>query len=404
MDRGTRALRPRYDSRALKVVEDPYPVYASLRQAGGLARGGPGQWVVSRHEDVATLLADRRLSCEYPSEYRTFALGSGPAHSFYERIVLYRDGSAHARLREQLRYALKSSLVDVLNRRLPHFVDELIQPALEGSRFDIVKDFAIPLSFRVMCELIGFPKYEAHEIRHRSFDLSKAFGTLISDDDRIAVNDAVVWLREFTGNLLEQRRHSPREDGLSRIVRAESNLGLPREHSVDNVAFLLFAGFETTANLLGSAIAALLEHPDVFRQLRTNPALAATAAEECLRYDPPIQGVARVVRHRLTIRDNAIREGRVLVLLLGSANRDEAHFVRPDKFDLIRSPNPHLSFGGGAHYCLGAPLARMEITAVLSRLLACTSNIASAGTALRQMNTRLRGYAALPVEMRPAGR
>jgi cytochrome P450 len=402
MDAQTSILVPRYNPLAPKVVEDPYPEYARLRKAGPLCRGGPGQWAVTRYDDVARLLADRSLSSEYPPIYRTFSFGSGSTNSFYERILLYRDQPAHGRLRALLRQTLTPSLLDSLNAQLPSVVDELLQPALDHRSFDVVSDFAIPLSLHVICELIGFPHSEAQEVRIRSLDLAKAFGTRISDSDRNAADSAVDWLRDYAGGLLEKRNRQPQPDLLSQIARAEVGSELSREDIVDNVAFLLFAGFETTGNLVANGIRALLGDPGEFTRLRKRPDLLPSAADELLRYDPPIQGVARAVRQPLAIGGRIIKPGRVLVLLLGSANRDETRFADPDRIDIARNPNPHLSFGGGIHHCLGASLARIELIAALSRLLLRTSSIALDGPTVRRLDTRFRCYASIPVAVRRA--
>lgn len=402
MGRTSQGLPPRYDPLDPEILENPYPVYARLREAGPVCRCGPGQWAVTRHVDVAKLLVDDRLSSEYPAAYRAFSVGSGSTSSFYERIVLYRDPPDHGHLRALLRRCLAPERLSPLIHRLPQWVDELLRPALDGARYDVLNELAIPLSLRVMCGLIGFPSSEAHEIHARALDLSRAFGTRISDEDRAEADGAVDWFRDFVGGLLEERRKKPRDDVLSQMARAETRSFGTREDLVDNVAFLLFAGFETTGNLIGNGIAALAVHPGEFQRLRERPELAEPATEELLRYDPPIQGVARVAREPVGIEPRRIRAGRVLVLLLGSANRDASVFREPDRLDLGRSPNPHVSFGAGLHHCLGAWLARKEVHATLSRLSARVVSLELIETPVRRMETRFRCFASLPVALRPA--
>jgi len=395
-------LAPRYDPLAADILADPYPVYARLRRSGPLCRGGPGQWVATHYSDVAALLASPALGSEYPAPYHAFSLGSGSASLFYQRIVLYRDPPAHGPLRALLRQAMKPALIGTLGSRLPAIIDGLLQPALDGARFDLLDHLAISLSFRVLSELIGFPDTDLQEVRRRAMDLSKAFGTRIAAVDRSAVDAAVDWLRDYVGTLLDERRRAPRDDVLSQIARTEDVGGLTREDKIDNVAFLLFAGFETTGNLMGNGLAALLDSPQEWSRLRARRELVASAAEELLRYDPPIQGVARAVRETIAVGGRLIRQGRVLILLIGSANHDESRFPDPQRLDIARNPNPHLSFGGGIHHCLGASLARLELTAMLSRLLETTSSIVPSGPAVRRTDTRFRCYGSLPVSVRAA--
>lgn len=397
-----RKLAPRYDPLAAEILDDPYPVYARLRHSGPLCRGGPGQWVATRYSDVASLLASAALGSEYPPAYRAFSLGTGSASSFYQRIILYRDPPVHGVLHALLRQAMKPSLLAALARRIPHMIDELLEPALDGARFDLLDQLAISLSFRVLSELIGFPHADLPQIRRWAMDLSKAFGTRISDADRVRADAAVDGLRAYVGELLDRRSRAPQDDVLSQMARTEDARRFSPEDKIDNLAFLLFAGFETTGNLIGNGLGALLANPEEWSRLRDRPELVLSAAEELLRYDPPIQGVARAVREPIAIGGRLIREGRVLILLIGSANRDEDRFAQPQRLDIARNPNRHLTFGGGIHHCIGAPLARMELTAVLSRLLEKTSSIMPAGPPVRRNDTRFRCYGSVPVSIRPA--
>lgn len=394
------SLAPRYDPLAPEILADPYPVYARLRATGALCRGGPGQWVVTHYDDVARLLGDRRLGSEYPLAYRTFALGSGAANSFYERIVLYRDPPVHGRLRGLLRQALHPNLLETLRLRLPELVHAHLARALDGTPVDLVETCAVPLSLGVMCTLIGFPHSDGQEIQKHALDLAKAFGTRISAEDREAAARAVTWLRAYVTELFAERRRAPREDVLTHLAREQEHDDLTHDERVDNVAFLLFAGFETTASLVGNAVAALLAFPGECARLLAGPDILASAVEELLRYDAPIQGVARAVREPIEVGARSIRAGRVLVLLIGSANRDGARFPEPDRLDLTRAANAHVSFGGGRHHCLGAALARLELGAVLSWLTRHTTDLQAAAPARRRYDTRLRCHESLPITLR----
>jgi len=396
-------LLPKYDALDPAVMADPYPTYAKLRQAGPICRGGAGQWVVTRHAEVAALLHDPRLAHEFPEEFRLFSMGEGPAQSFFCRIILNRDPPEHTRLRSLMSAAFSPSLVRKLGDHIGTMVDELLTPLLDRDGFDAVQDIAFPLPVMVVCELIGVPSSDRNQVRPYATDLSKAFGTQIPENDRGAVNAAIVWLREYIGALLEERRRSPRDDLLSSMLNAtEQSNRLSYEEIVDNAVFLFFAGFETTMNLIGTGCAALLDYPDQLSRLRQNSSLIPTAVEEFLRYDAPIQSAGRLLLDPIEIGGRTIKKGRVLVLLLGSANHDERCFHAPQQLDVGREPNPHVSFGGGFHYCLGATLARLEVSVLLRRLLDTFSLLEPSSKAIRRISSGFRSYASVPVRTKPA--
>jgi cytochrome P450 len=394
-------LPVRFDSRDPRVLVDPYPVYRELRDSGPLSRGGAGQWVVSRYDDVARLIRDRRLSHEYPPEYHEFSIGTGPANSFFQRIMLDLDAPQHTRLRTLMAEAFSPRLVRRLDRYVAEQVDRLLAGAAERGRFDVVKELAFPLPVMVVCELIGIPAVDRDLVRPHAIELAKAFALYVAPDERDGAHEAVRWLREYLGDLVEQRRRAPGDDLLSNLLaaqRAEPDLSL--DDIIDNVVFLFFAGFETTSNLISTSYAALLEHPDELTRLRADRNLLPGAVEEFLRYDAPIQATARMVREPLDIGDRVIKPGRVVVLLLGSANHDERRFTDPERLDVRRHPNPHVSFGGGPHHCLGAALARVEGQAAVSWLLDHCAMLEPGGEIVRRTSVTFRSYSQVPIVIR----
>jgi cytochrome P450 len=391
----------KFDSRDPAVLVDPYPVYTALRDSGRLSRGGAGQWVVSHYDDVVRLIRDRRLSHEYPPEYHEFSMGDGPALSFFQRIMLDRDAPQHTRLRKLIGGAFSPRLVQHLHGYVREQVDVLLAGTLERGRFDVVGELAFPLPVMVVCELIGIPAVDRAAVRPRAVDLAKAFALFVPPDERGSAHAAVAWLREYIGDLIEECRRTPGDDLLSNVLAAQrSDPQLSLDDVIDNVVFLFFAGFETTSNLIATSYAALLEHPAQLARLRADRSLVPSAVEEFLRYDAPIQATARLVREPLTIGDRVIKPGRVVVLLLGSANHDERKFHDPDGLDVGRSPNPHVSFGGGPHHCLGAALARVEGAATVSWLLDRASTFEPAGEIVRRPSATFRSYSRLPVSVR----
>jgi cytochrome P450 len=364
---------------------------------------GPASWGVTRYADVAQLTRDPRLGSEFPAGYHQMSSGDGAASGFFARIVLYRDPPDHTRLRRLLGKAFSPSLVRQMRPAIVAMVDRLLEPAAANGRLDAVTDLAFPLPVLVVCALMGIPPADHELIRPYALDLSKAFAAIVPEEDRAAADRAVGWLRGYLSDVLDSRRPDPDGDLLCRMLAAEED-GSRLGHSeiVDNAVFSFFAGFETTTNLISTGCAALLDHPDQLAALRADPGLIPSAIEEFLRFDSPIQGIARMVREDVRIGDRTIRAGRVLVLLLGSANRDGERFAEPDRLDLARNPNPHVAFGGGGHLCLGAFLARTEAQVAFECLLSRFRELAPAGPAVRQTGGTLRAYASVPVAVKTA--
>ncbi|HWF72616.1 MAG TPA: cytochrome P450 [Solirubrobacteraceae bacterium] len=394
------ALPPRFDALDPAVAENPYPRYAELRRAGALARGGPGTWLVTRHAEVAALLGDRRLGNELPPIYHRASLGDGPASSFFARILFYRDAPEHTRLRRLMAAGFTPRLVGRLRERIRERVDELLDAAAGSGAFDTIPGLADPLAFEVICLLLGIPAADRDEVRPRAADLAQGFTFGRTAQERAATDRATAWLRSYVGGLIEERRRTPGEDLLSRILGSGLTGGeaFAAEDIVDNCVFLFWAGYETVLSVIGTGISALLAFPGEFARLRAEPALIPTAIEEFLRYDAPIQGTARLVREPVTVEGRRIRPGRMLVLVLGSANHDERVFAAPERLDVARDPNPHLSFGGGPHRCLGNVLARIEAAVVFERLAARFPTLEPAGPQERRTTmTWMRFPTSVPV-------
>lgn len=397
------ALLPRFDPLDPVVLEDPYPTYARLRRAGPLCRGGPGQWFVTHHAEVARLLRDRRLGHEFPPAYHRFSAGDGPATSFFRRIMLDRDPPYHTRVRRLMAKAFGPALVRRLRDHVVDIVDELLTPALDRGRFDAVEDFGFRLPMAVVSELMGIPRGDREEVRPRAVELGRAFITSVPNEDRGPADEAVIWLRDYIGALVDARGQSPGDDLLSRMLTAEEDgERLTREEIVDNAVFVFFAGFETTMDLIGNGTVALMNHPDQLARFRANLSLAPTAVEEFLRYDAPVQGIARLALAPIEVGTRTIRTGRVVILLIGSANHDERQYTDPEALDIGRDPNPHFSFGGGIHHCLGAAIARVEAAAAFTRLLQRSAVLEPAGDPVRTPRTTYRTYANVPLIIKPA--
>jgi cytochrome P450 len=401
-----RSLPARFDHLDPAVLEDPYPRYAELRQRGALARGGPGTWLLTRHREVAALLRDRRLGNALPAIYHIASLGQGPASDFFRRIIFHQDPPVHMRLRRLMAVSFTPRVVEALRLDIRAQVDRTLDRALDVGCFDVIEHLADPLAFDVICMLLGIPPADRDRVRPHASRLARGFSMGMTGEQRGAIDDSVSWLQGYVEDLLIERAKRSRDDLLSEMAAAEhGEEGLPHEEIVDNCVFLFWAGFETVLSLVGTGCAALLRFPEEFARLRADPSLVTNAVEEFLRFDAPIQGTSRLVREQVEVEGRRLRPGRVLVLLLASANHDERVFADPGRLDVGRQPNPHLSFGGGPHHCLGNVLARLEATIVFEQLTRRVSVLEPAGEIERRSATPwMRFHRRIPVAVTPARR
>ena len=384
---------PAIDVAALNDLPDPYPRYAELRRAGRLLKGGPAQWIVTRHADVAALLRDRRLAHHMPREYLTFQLGDGAIADFQERSLLNRDGPDHTRLRILMGRAFSAPLVRQMRDHIADLLEPLLEPLLSGEPFDIVEGLAHALPSQVICELLGIEGVDRDAVRRRVEDLVSR--------DRARGDAAIEWARDYLGEVLAERRPDPDGDLLERMLAAEDgDDALGRDEIVDNAVLLFFAGFETTKYLISAGVEALLDFPDQLHRLLDDPALAPTAVEEFLRFDSPVRNVAVVTTAPIEVCGRPLPPIRVLHLQLACANRDEDAFAAPDRLDIGRHPNPHVAFGGGVHHCLGAMLARVEGDVVFRTLGRRLEGLERAGETERARTGGLGSYLRLPVVAR----
>ena len=394
-------IAPKFDPLDPGFLEDPYPTYERLRAAGPLVRGGPGQWVVARHAEVSALLRERRLSHDFPDLYQQLALGEGPAFAFIKRTVLNREGSTHALLRRMLRRTLGAAPAETLRLRIGELADRLLAPALEAGRIDAVADLALPLPVAVACELIGVPAGDRAQVQAWATELAKAFTVVLPEPERPAVDRAADELHEYMARLLAAPTRPPQLEALAAAAR-DGVTQVGGDDIVDNVIFLFLAGFTTTVHLVSTGCAALLRHPDQLARLRRDRSLVPCAVEEFLRYDAPIQIAARFVTEAFPFAGRTLRPGRVVHLLLGAANHDERRFAGPGRLDVGRTPNPHVSFGGGVHLCLGGSLGRLEAAVVVERLLDRCVVFEPAGAFVRRPVQVFRAYASIPARVRAA--
>ncbi|MFF2959201.1 cytochrome P450 [Streptomyces sp. NPDC057963] len=385
-------------------VADPFPLYRQLREDGPVRRailaGGIEAWVVTRYEDGLSALSHPQLSSDARDASDPRLLERLPATDRGSMLhtMLRTNPPDHTRLRRLVSQAFTAHHVAGLEPRIQEIADRLLDEIVPAGRADLVESFALPLPVTVISELLGVAVTDRHDFQRWADDLILQGAEL---PDRARLDRAWQQMSAYLAGLLETKRAHPGDDLLSALIVARDEERRLDEDELISMAFLLLvAGYITTVNLIGSGIAALLAHPGQLRKLRDDPALLPGAIEEFLRYDGPVNpGIARFAREDVTIAGVDIPRGATVLVASAIADRDPEYFPDPDRLDITRRDNAHLAFGHGIHYCLGAPLARLEgriaIATVLRRLRRLA--LAVPPEELRWRPGGLRGPEHLPV-------
>ncbi|MGW4247780.1 cytochrome P450 [Nocardia sp. NPDC004722] len=364
----TRVQQAVVESIAPHLRHNPYDSYRILRAAGPFVPGPHDTQLVTRHAEAAAILTDARWShAEEPD------LLHGDSDVELPGSFLWMEPPDHTRLRGLVGKAFTARTVSALQERATGLVDELLTAILAEREVDLLEALAYPVPLTLICEMLGVPA-EAHaQVRAMSAGIARGLDpdVLLSPAELAARTAAVHEFTEFFGDLVEQRRRAPRADVITALVQAEeAGVRLTHTELIGTLLILVVAGHETSVNLIGNGVLALIREPGEFQRLRADPDLAGVAVDEVLRYDAPVHLTTRTARAEITVGERTFAPGDAVIVLLGSANRDPAAFPDADRFDLSRylpgrHTERHLSFGLGLHYCLGAPLARMEMRTVL---------------------------------------
>lgn len=360
---------------------DPYPVYEQLRERSPIFHSAAlGMTLFARYDDIRRLLIDGRLGrtldhVSAPGDVaRRRRAGHWerlPNYSRYVRVnLLETEGRDHARLRQLVSAALDPRRIRGLRARIQLLVDELLNAVTPTGRMNFIEELAVPLPVHMISELLGWPAGERHRLRPWSAQIVRLYEKDHSVEDEARAEAATTEFATMLRELAEARRADPRDDLISALVSvSDGGERLTRDEPIATCMLLLNAGHEATVNAAGNGLLALLRHPQQMARLRADPSLLPTAIEEMLRYDAPLQLFHRFVLEDLEFGGIRFRKGDVVGLLYGSGNRDPRAFDRADEFDVGRQPNRHLGFGAGKHFCLGAPLARLELEVLFTTLL-----------------------------------
>jgi cytochrome P450 len=360
-------------------LEDPYPVLNRVRERARVFHDeGLGRWFVTRHEDVRACLRDKRLGRNFRHVMAPEEIGApelDPRWSAFwatERwSLLWLEPPEHTRLRKLVAAAFTPRSVEALREPAHELARELLEPLAESGRMELLYDYAQPYSIAVICRMLGVPLDRHRDLLDWSHRMVKMYEFDVPEEKAVAANQAAAEFQEYMRDLIAERRAQPRDDMVSALVEARvDGERLTDDEIVSTVIVLLNAGHEASVNTLGNGMLAFARHPEQWRRVVDREVGPATAGEEMIRYDPPLQLFERwVLTDHFAIGDQPLARGEKIAMLFGSANRDPRVFDRPDEFDAGReNAVQHIGFGGGIHVCIGAPLARVELEASIDAL------------------------------------
>lgn len=395
-----------------ELNQNPYPLYARLLREAPVHFSEPwGGWVVVRYADVNAGLRDTRLSAA-----RTGVFSQGIPEEVRQKLVplgrnfaswaLFHDAPSHTRLRSLINKAFTARMAESLRPRIRALVEELLDAAGGKERMEVIGELANPLPVIVIGEMLGLAREDRHRLKQWSGKLADLIGTGRPTLEQVeGALDAILELEDYFRTLIARRRTQPGNDLLSALVHAEEQGNLLSEQELlSTCTMLLFAGHETTTNLIGNGLVALLRHPEQWELLRGAPERLPEAVEELLRYDPPVQFTNRVAAVDLELAGHAIRKGDRVMLMMAAANRDPSQFAEPDRLDVRREELRHVSLGMGPHYCVGAALGRLEAQETFAALMRRFPRMQlEPGASLKWLdNLGFRGLQSLPVLLGPA--
>jgi cytochrome P450 len=390
-----------------EVIANPYPVFARLRELGRMHAAG-GVLFATGYADCATVTRETALFRAQSPQWcdrATPGWRERPSKVATFETMLFRDPPDHTRLRRLVSAAFTPRQAERMRADVARLVDRALDALAGagsgGSPVDLHATLAATLPIAVIGSLVGVPPTDWAGLQTAMSALLQVVEFAVTKQQLADADRAALELRDYFATLVAERRAAPRDDLASTLVSVRDNSlpgpgGLTEDELLQTLTFLFMAGVDTMTNLLANGAAAFIAHPDQADLLRADPGLTSRAVDEVLRFDPPVQIVGRVAAEQTVVGGATVPAGGLVIALLGSANRDPARFPRPDRFDITRTGTTVLSFGGGIHYCLGAPLARVEAGTFLSALVTRFPRLRFAGTPIRQ-GVVFRGFSELPV-------
>jgi len=375
-----------YDQLSDEFIQNPYPTYEKLRRGSPIFKSpSAARWLFSSYADVNTLVRDLRLSSSrFSASSTATALMQderfGKLRNSQSNWMLMKDEPDHTRLRALVNKAFTPATVAGQRGHIESIVNRLLDKMAEKGEADFIADYAYPLPVNVIAAMLGVPNEDHDKFSRWSRALAGAFDVRMCPVRLGHANDATADLADYFRRMVELRRKEPQDDLISSLAAAEEEGSkLSTEEVLDNCILLLFAGHETTVNLIGNGMYALFQHEDQLDKLKQKPALVKGAVEELLRYDSPVQYLKRIALEDIEYAGNVISKTEQVILIIGSAHRDPMQFADADSLDITRSDNKHVALGGGIHYCLGASLARLEAEVAFNNILSRFPNLQLGG-------------------------
>jgi cytochrome P450 len=388
-------------------IADPYPVYERLRAEAPLAYDdATDHWLVSRYEDVNALLRDRRLGRTYRHLATDEEMGRpsapeehAPFWHLVEHGILDMEPPDHTRVRRLVSKAFTPRMVEAMRDPIDRLMNELVDRVEGGGEFDLLKEIAEPLPVAVIAELLGVPDADRPSLRPWSADICRMYELHPSEDDAVVAVRACEEFSAYLRALSRERRARPTGDLISELALVvDDGERLTEDELVGTCVLLLNAGHEATVNVTANGWWTLFRHPEALAALRSDPSLVPSAVEELMRWDTPLQLFERWALEDVDLHGRTVPRGAEFGLIFGSANRDPRVFPEPDAFRVDRDPNPHLTFGAGIHFCLGAPLARIELQTSFGTLLRRMPDLELAEEPRWKPNFIIRGVDGLRVQ------
>ena len=385
-------------------LHDPQPTYHALRELDPVHQNKDGSYFLTRYRDLELTYKHPAMSSDKKVDFKP-TMKDGALYLHHTTSLVFNDDPYHARVRKQLAGAFTPRKLAELEPLIERVIDELLEELAERDTFDLMDDFALKLPIEIISNMLGVHREKRHLLHGWSNTILGGLEPALSDEARIAGDEAVEEFSAYLEDLIEERRKNPDEGGQGEVLAAlifgeVDGEKLSLVELVQNCIFLLNAGHETTANLTANGICALMDHPDQLRRLQDDPSLIDTMVEETLRYDSPVQLGNRRLTADLEVGGVAMKEGDYLHMAIGAANRDPDIFEDPDRFDIDRKMlHPHFAFAWGKHICLGATLGKIEGRVAIGKFVQKFPNVDYAGDKERLLRARFRGYSHVPVKV-----
>ena len=381
-------------------LDDPFPTYAALRTYDPVHRCPDGSYFLTNYADVMAVYRDRRFSSDKKAEFSP-KYGDTPLYTHHTTSLVFNDPPLHTRVRKLLAPAFTPRALRILEPKFVTLVDGLLNEAEDRGSMDLIGDFASALPVEIIGDMLGVPRKDRGPLRAWSMAILGALEPVLTPDAEKTGNDAVTRFSTYLAGLIADRRRIPRDDDvLTALVTGDiGGEKLSEDELIHNCIFLLNAGHETTTNLIGNGVAALIEYPEERTKLQADPCLIDSAIEEFLRFESSNQLGNRRATEDVEIGGIAMPAGTFITLSIGAANRDPTVFADPERLDITRSPNRHLAFGAGIHACAGMTLARMEGRIAIKRLMKRFPDFKPNGPPIRGGRARFRGYLSYPLAL-----